>query len=111
MIWLDLLFIILAAAGKAVADTLTHHFSTSIFKKLRPSFWNPDQSWRTAKFLPFTKYKVDAWHLANSLMITSFCGAIAAHPEIGMHWPVQLLLAGFLFIAVFNTLYNHVLRD
>src|SRR5947209_5469427 len=70
-------FLMLAAFSKAVADTLYHHFDTSVFKKLNPRFWNPAVSANYAKFLPFTKFRWDAWHIANTIMIWSFIGSVA----------------------------------
>jgi hypothetical protein len=67
------LFILLAAICKAVADTLQHHFESSVFKYKDPRFWNPAVSWQYAYRIRFTKYPVDAWHLSNSLMIIFFC--------------------------------------
>lgn len=99
------LFIILAAISKALADTLWHHFDTSVFKKKNPKFWNPQVSWQHAPFVKYTKYRWDAWHLANSAMIVFFCAGIVAHKQITWWW-IELIVAGTLFILVFNLFYN-----
>jgi hypothetical protein len=96
MIW-----IVLAAIFKATADKLSHHFEKSIFKNLNPKWWNPNVSWEYVKFIPFTKYRPDAWHIANSLMIV--CFAIAA---FGI--TLKMLVTGVVFILIFNLFYNKI---
>lgn len=88
---------------KAVSDTLSHHYETSIFSRLNPKWWNPNESWKHVKFLPFTRYRPDAWHISNSLMILCFC--IAA-----FGFTLWTIIAGVAFILVFNTNYNIILK-
>jgi hypothetical protein len=95
---MSLVFIILAAICKAVADTIAHHYDTSIFRGKK--FFNPEIQ---GKKLPFTNYPFDGWHVANSLMIFFFCLAV-----FWFTW--KLLLSGALFIIVFNLFYNKILR-
>jgi hypothetical protein len=95
-------FIILGAICKAIADTLAHHFHSSIFRYMG-NLWDPQISWIYAKRIPFTKYPLDAWHISNSLMIIFFCLA-----AFGFTWKV--IVAGVLFNIVFNTFYNKLLR-
>jgi hypothetical protein len=102
-------FILLAAFFKAVADTLTHHFDSSIFKWWDGRFWNAAISWQYAKYLKFTKYKLDGWHLANSGWIISFCFAIVFHHSV-LAWYWEVLIAGALFNLSFNLFYNKILR-
>ena len=45
---ISIIFIMLAAISFAVVDVLSHHFPRSIFKKLRPQWWNPKKSWKNA---------------------------------------------------------------
>lgn len=105
---ITLLLISLAAIFKAVADTLQHHFDTSIFKKLNPKWWNPVVSCDYVGFLPFTKYRPDAWHLANSGMIISFiCAVVFSHPVIA--WWLAIIIGGVVFNIVFNLFYNQIL--
>jgi hypothetical protein len=87
--------IILAAFFKAVADTLSHHFDTSVFAWRDKRFWDPAVSWQYAHYLKGTKYKVDAWHLANSGMIICFCLAVTFGGPI--HLPHIQLWGGFAF--------------
>lgn len=107
--WLTILFIVLAGAFKAGADTLTHHFDSSIFRHKERKFWDPTISWKYAKYLPPTKYKVDAWHLFNSAMIVCFCAAVAVNPRAHF-WLWELLATGLLFNFSFNLFYNKLFR-
>jgi hypothetical protein len=104
-------FLLQAAFSKAVADTLNHHFDTSVFKKLNARFWNPAVSSTAAKFLPFTKFRWDAWHIANTLMIDSFIASIAVQlPFVWYYKLAGFLASGLIFIVDFNEFYNHILR-
>ncbi|HYH15586.1 MAG TPA: hypothetical protein VD794_10210, partial [Flavisolibacter sp.] len=99
-----MLFIIcitLAAICKAVADTLYHHYGTSIFSNYNEKWWNPNESWKHAKFFPYTKYRVDAWHLANSGMISFFLAA-GVWNDLNVYKGLEFIGAGVLFIVVFN---------
>lgn len=91
----------LAAICNALMDTLEHHFDVSIFRNLNPKFWNPNVSWQYAYIIPFTKYKVDAWHLAKSLMI--ICLAFACANT----WYMFIIL-GIIWNSVFNIFYNRI---
>jgi hypothetical protein len=108
--YLTIVFIFLAGMFKAVADTLADHFYISVFKKKDPKFWDKSISWKYAKYLPLTKYKVDAWHLANTGMIVSICAAIATKPDFSLHWAFQFIAAGIIFNLSFNIFYNKILR-
>ena len=105
---ITLLLISLAAIFKAVADTLQHHFDTSVFSKLNLKFWNPVVSCEFAPFLPLTKYRLDAWHIANSGMIISFiCAVVFSHPVTA--WWLGIIIGGVAFNLVFNLFYNQIL--
>ena len=106
---ITLLLISLAAIFKAVADTLQHHFDTSVFAKLNPKFWNPVISCNYAKFLPFTKYRLDGWHLANSGMIVFFILAVVFASPVKLWW-LAIIICGVVFNLVFNLFYNQILR-
>lgn len=105
---LTILWLIVAAIFKAVADTLQHHFSSSVFKSSNPNFWNPNESWKYARRV--FSYPVDAWHLSNSFMIVAFILAAISHHQVIMTWWVECLLDGIVFILVFNFFYNRVFR-
>lgn len=105
---LCVLFIMCAAISKAIADTLKDHYGISVFASKNPRFWNPDVSWKYAKFLPLTKYHADAWHLANSAMIVCMCAAVALHRPVWWWW-AELLIAGCIWNLTFNLFYNKIL--
>jgi hypothetical protein len=106
-----LLLVVLAAASKATADTLADHFGSSIFKNLDPKFWDKNVSWQYGKFLPLTKFRVDGWHIANSIMIWAFLGAIAIQLPYKWYWKLAGFVAiGTLFNLDFNLFYNHIYK-
>lgn len=109
MIFLTITCIILAGFFKAVADTLQHHFDSSIFKTGERKFWDPIISWKYAGYLKFTRYRLDGWHLANSGMIIAFCVAVVCYQST-WSWYIELLAAGLLFNLSFNLFYNRILR-
>jgi hypothetical protein len=106
---ITLLFIALAGLFKSVADTIQHHYYDSYFQRFNQRFWNPALSWKYVKTVPFTKYRPDAWHLSNSLMVISFCLAAVLN-DLYWHWVLQLVVAGLVFNIVFNTFYNRIWR-
>lgn len=106
---INITILILAAFFKAVADTLQHHFDTSIFRNYDYKWWDPNRSWRYIKFIPLTKYRPDAWHLANSLMIISFiCLAVFYKPHF--KWWIEIMAAGILFNLAFGLFYDKTLN-
>ena len=107
---ITLTLIALCGILNAVMDTLDHHFDTSVFKRFNPRFWSKATASVHAKFLPFTKYRVDAWHLAKTAMIISFCAA-ALKNDLGYHWVIQLVIMGVVYNLFFNLFYNQILKD
>jgi hypothetical protein len=108
-------FFCLVAICKAIADTLADHFDTSIFKKLNPKFWDKKTSSETAIRIPFTKYKIDAWHLTNSFAITFIILSMIYYrpmlPQGFLFMVCEVGIYGILSIVVFNIFYNHILRN
>lgn len=103
------ILIFLAAFYKAVADTISHHFDTSVFKNMPFQFWNPNESYKYAPRIPLTKYPVDAWHLSNSFMIICFiCAAVFYDGQLKWFW--DILVLGIGFNIVFGLFYDYVLR-
>jgi hypothetical protein len=100
------LLLALASICNSIMDTLTHHFSQSIFRNKNEEFWNPNVSWKFAFYLPYTKYKVDAWHLLKSAMIIFICLAIVFGNKLNI---IDFILLGTLWNIVFNIFYNHLL--
>lgn len=101
--------LMLAAFFKAVADTSADHFDTSVFKWLDRRFWDKTTASQYAPFLKFTKFRVDAWHIANSLMIISFC-LFAVFCKLDYKWYFQFPAIGIIYNLSFNFFYNKVLR-
>lgn len=106
---LSFALILIAAIFKAIADTLAHHYDTSVFRRLPFQFWNPNESYKYIKFIPLTKFRPDAWHLANSAMIVSFICAVIFY-EQQLKWFWELVIAGVSFNVVFGLFYDIILR-
>lgn len=101
------ILLIAAAIFKAVADTVDHHFDTSIFRRHDPNFWDRDISSDKAKRI--FGYKLDAWHIALSLMIVCMILAIIFHQR-KLDWYLELIIGGVIWNSVFSLFYNKILR-
>lgn len=68
---LHLLFPVLIGFFLAVMDRVNEPvaFRASVFRNLNPKWWVRSISWQYVKFIRFTKYRPDAWHLAKTMMI------------------------------------------
>ena len=123
---------ILAASCNAVMDTLSHHYSTSIFINYNPAFWNPKISWKnkykegvkafgpafylsTGLLVAFT----DAWHLFKSIQIVLLGLAIITFPYtyevciFDAEWLNQIVwlsILGIMWNVTFSFMYNRVLK-
>lgn len=76
-----MIYLILAAIFNSIMDTLTHHFNTSVFKRLNSKWWNPNESWQyNNNFLGVVR--LDAWHLFKFGMIGSICMAMISYHQI-----------------------------
>lgn len=121
--YLWLAFVIAASICNAIMDTLSHHFSTSIFKKLNPTFWNAEISWKN-KYIgrnpenglksifryPMQIFYSDAWHLFKSCMII-FLGLSAVISLTSPNeWYWDLFLFGWFWNITFSIFYNKILR-
>lgn len=73
---------IISGIGKAIRDTLAHHFERSIFKDLNPLFWNPvlsgNNKWKNGdrnqgeKFFLSTTLLVsltEGWHIGETINV------------------------------------------
>ena len=116
---LIIILLILAAIFKAAADTLVHHYSTSIFKNCNPKFWNPEVSWLNKyknndvsqginhlKFQPFS----DAWHMVNSSMICCFI-ALPFIAHVYLHGLLGYAIAGIFYNIVFIIFYKYLFKS
>lgn len=99
-----------ASIMKAVADTLEHHYDTSIFKKWNSKWWNPAESYLVVKFLPWTKYRPDPWHLANSCMMVLVVLYGFFYEPVFSKWYLELAMYGGLWILPFNLCYNTLFK-
>lgn len=110
MIFLTYIFIALAAACNALMDKVetTISFNTSIFKRLNIAFWCKAISAHNVKFIPFTKYRADAWHLSKSTMIIFWCLAIIFyHTFIPV---IDFIVMGIVYNLTFNLFYNYIFK-
>lgn len=104
-------FLILAAACNALMDSVEYEtaFEKSIFSKLNPKWWCKSISWEYVKFLPLTKYRPDAWHLAKSSMVVFIVLAIVVAAPVSHPLP-HFVLLGLIWNMSFNLFYNHIFR-
>lgn len=136
MVLSSLIFWSLASICNSVMDTSNHHYSTSVFKKYNPMWWNGEISWKNKyidcnpnlgfkKLFPNRKgflgkinYPVqltDAWHLFKTLMIVFLVlSIITFDKDIILSWYgfiVIFIMYGFIWNFCFNIFYNHVLKS
>lgn len=91
--------IALAAICKALIDTIAFH-KGGVFKS---KFFDINTQ---GKFLPFTKYPLDGFHISNSLMIVFF--VVATCMPSPLVWYLNIILLGTAFNLVFNLFWNHI---
>lgn len=99
------ILIICAAVFKAFADTVDHHFDTSVFRRLNPKFWDRDIS--STKARKVFGYKLDAWHISMSCMVVSMILAAIFHMP-AYPWYMELMIGAVLWNGPFNICYNHI---
>lgn len=104
---LSLLLLSLAAICKALADTLDHHFDTSIFRGKPRRWWDPNVLHRRVPMI--FGYPLDAWHIINSVQILSWL-LLAVTWQSYNTWWIDVLAAGGIFVIVFNLFYNKIFR-
>ena len=92
---LQLIYIILAAICKAMTDTIAFH-GGGIFHKNK--FFDITTQ---GEFFPYSKYRIDGFHIFNSLMILFFILAVT-----GLNW--KLAVAGIIYILIFNFFWNKI---
>ena len=108
------LLVLISALSKAIMDTLSFHFSTSVFKNLG-DWWNPDKSWQN-KYNWFPKSKIltwlfseplvgftDAWHFFGALQRISLFCCLFFTP---IWWSIPIFYIGFAL--VFDLFYTHI---
>ena len=87
---IHLIFFTLAPFYNAIMDTITHHFSISIFKNLNFKWWNANESFKYVK--PFLGTRYDAWHVAKYGMLISFAVSIVTYTPIINYWKLYPIL-------------------
>ena len=124
IVYLSLSFICweLAAICNAVMDTLKYHYYNSFFHKKfgdKNGFWNEDHKDAKPYIIPYTKYKLNAWHLFKSSMIVlqalSSCFIFLAGTYIMVLPHKIIIIIGLLMVygvkwnGFFNLFYNRLL--
>lgn len=119
----------LSGAAKAVKDTVSHHYATSVFAKLgNEQYWNADVSWKNKykdynnanikpRFVMATTWLVsltDAWHLFDMLhrvflIAAGVMGGIYASRSVGLGWRYwQYAFYHYVYILVAGAVSFHV---
>jgi len=120
------ILIMFAAIAMAMQETLKDHFTTSIFSKLNPQFWNASIS-HANKYIrgnkangrtkmwafgfTFTKpvQLTDAWHPVKSTSIVAFVCAIVFYKPLAIPFLIQHVSAWLAYvgeIATYGTVFN-----
>ena len=108
---ISLVIFALAAFFNACMDAFENeNFHESVFKNWNQKFWYKRESWKYAKVIPFTKYKLDAWHISKTLMVISAAIAIIVGYNWDMNWMLKLPLLGGIWITTFNFVYHKVFK-
>lgn len=110
MIFLTYIFISLAAICNALMDKVetTISFKDSVFRNMKVAFWCKPISAHNVKFIPFTKYRPDAWHLTKSAMIVLWCLAVVFyHPFLPI---IDFVVMGSVYNLMFNLFYNRIFK-
>ena len=107
---LSVFFAICAGFFLAVMDRVENEpsFNKSIFADKDPRWWCKTISWQYVDFLPFTRYRPDAWHLAKSGMILS-CGLMAGFSANVVNPVTWGIVLGVIITASFVLFYDYIL--
>lgn len=121
MIFILFILVFIAGIAKAVMDTLQFHFYNSRFKTLAEQYWNPARSWKNKysnlttlstnrwNGLPIPVALTDAWHLFQSIFLTSLFAAIVTYDNITPYLIIDFVLLRSAFGAAFGLFYNYLL--
>ena len=114
----------LAAYCNSIMDTLKYHYYNSVFNKKYGNnpFWNEDLKDASPYMIPYTKYKLNAWHLFKSSMIVlqalTACFIFLVGVNIDsdtnawlllLDFIILLVLYGIIWNGVFNLFFNKLL--
>lgn len=110
--------ILLAAFFNAVMDALENeNFNESIFSHLNQKFWYKRESWKYAKMIG--GYRLDAWHICKSLMVTCLIMAIYCAQFSDPIWHTQngwfnilldVLVGGIVWNVAFVLFYHKLFK-
>lgn len=103
-------FMALAAFFNAVMDRLetSISFQQSVFKNRSVAFWCKPISAHNVKFIRYTKYRPDAWHLAKSCMLCSLIATAVTYEAVTWWW-LDFMVLGLVWLGTFNLFYNRLL--
>lgn len=122
-------FFILASICNSIMDVSVHHYHKSILRKLNPSWWNGEISWKNKYIngdpsLGFKKiwknvnYPVqitDCWHFFKTLMIifltisvVSFNSELIVEPY---YYFLYFCLYGLIWNITFSLFYDKILKN
>ena len=103
---LSILCLLVVGLAKGTCDSISFHFSTSIFRNRNPLFWNPALSWQnkykpkdpdavgyTPKFWGSNTYFValtDAWHLFQLVQNMAICAACVCLALAAQAYPLSI---------------------
>lgn len=99
-----LVYILLIVFFSSVMDKTkdTIQYNSSIFKNWNPQFWN-DEAWK-GNFLPFTRYKFNAWHVSKSIMVFIICFIVSNTFS-------DFIAYGIFWNVGFDLLYDDILKS
>jgi len=113
---ISLLLVAVAAFFNAVMNKLCWHFERSLFAGLNAKWWNPNVSWAYVKFVTFTMYRADAWHLSKTIMLCCLCAVVVCYRPIITCFKVywlniisDFMLFSTIWCTVFNLCFNRLL--
>lgn len=119
MVLFGIILALLGGFGKALRDTLAHHFETSVFRNLNPQFWNPvlsgSNKWKNGDRAQGEKFKfsstllislTEAWHIGETINVAFLIlgTGLLVYSGIGLLW--ALLLARIAYGISFTVLYK-----
>lgn len=132
---MTLILIIIAGACNAVMDVLQFNFDKSIFKKYKPSFWDPKKSWINKYQQPLTSYKkrwyyfgiitpkfkeafpfsstlfvslTDGWHLFQKVTWSCLIAAVVLYEPM-INGVVDFMILYAIFTTSFTLFYDRIL--
>lgn len=72
-----------------------------------PAIWCKQIAGDHHQFVSGTKYPLDAWHIAKTLMLVAFMFAMTLY-EKKVNWYVDFSIFGLEWLAVFNLFFNKI---